>query len=85
MLGADREAGKAEAAQHLAHRTLVQANIEAGLDQRLQVNPSPAYDPVPFRVRSSLHLRRQLGLLLGCQPRLRAGTPPVVEASPSSL
>src|SRR3954453_21607030 len=56
----DRQAGEAEPAQDLADRALVQPDREAGLDQGLEVDPPPAYDPVPVRVRPPLDGGRQL-------------------------
>jgi hypothetical protein len=71
--------GKAKPTQHLADRALMQLDVEAALDDRLQIHPPPTYDTVPLWVRSLLHDRSQLRHLLGCQPRLRPGVGPIVQ------
>ena len=76
----DRHAAEAEPAQHLADRALVQPDREAGLDQRLEVDPAPAHHAVPVRVRPPLHGGRQLGLLLGREPRPAPRPGPVAQA-----
>ena len=80
VLGTHRQAGEAEPAQHLADRALVQPDREPRLDQGLEVHPSPAHHAVPLRVRPPLDGGRQLGLLLGGQPRPRPRAAPVAEA-----
>ena len=58
----------------------MQPDREAGLDQGLQVDPPPAHHAVPVRVRPPLDGGRQLGLLLGREPRLAPRPGPVVQA-----
>src|SRR5689334_3913273 len=78
--GPDRHAGEAEPAQDLADRALAQPDREAGLDQRLEVDPAPPHHAVPVRVRPPLHGGHQLGLLLGRETRLAPRPGPVAQA-----
>jgi hypothetical protein len=80
VLGPHREAGEAEPAQDLADRALVQLDREAGLDQRLEVDPPPADHAVPRRVRSLLDDLFQFPHLLGREPWFRPGMAPVAQA-----
>jgi hypothetical protein len=80
VLRPHRQAGEAEPAQDLADRALVQLDVEAGLDQRLQVGPPPAHHAVRFRVRSLLDDLVQLRHLLGREARLAPRPGPVVQA-----
>jgi hypothetical protein len=66
--------------QQLADRALVQRDVEAGLDQRLQVDPPPAHHAVRLRVRAVVHDLFQLGQLLGREARLAPRPGPVVQA-----
>ena len=63
----------------------MQPDVEAGLDERLQVDPAPAHHPVTLGVRPALHDHRQLGLLRRRQPRLRPSLPPVAQAGEALL
>jgi hypothetical protein len=70
VLGPHREAGEAEPAQDLADRALGQLDREAGLDQRLEVDPPPADHAICLRVRSLLDDLFQLRHRLGREARL---------------
>ena len=70
--------------QQLADRALVQLDVVAGLDQCLEVDPSPTHHAVPIRVRSPLHDRRQLGPLLRGEARLAPRPGPVAQAGEPS-
>lgn len=60
-------------AQQLANRPLVVIDPKAALDQHLQIDAAPAYDPIRLGVRSRLNKARKLTLLLSGQPRRRTG------------
>jgi hypothetical protein len=66
--------------QQLADRALVQRDVEAGLDQRLEVDPPPAHHAVRLRVRAVVHDLFQLGQLLGREARPAPRPAPVVQA-----
>ena len=83
VLRPHRQAGEAEPAQQLADRALVQLDVVAGLDQRLQVDPPPADHAVPRRVRSLLDDLFQFPHLLGREARLAPRPGPVVQAGES--
>jgi hypothetical protein len=80
VLGPHRQAGEAEPAQQLADRARVQIDLEAGLDQRLEVDPPPADHAVPRRVRSLPDDRFQFPHRLGREARLAPRLGPVVQA-----
>ena len=67
-LGADRQPGKAQPVQQLAHRALVELHAPAFTDHPAQVHPAPAHDLIDRRIRSRLDDLGQLGQLLGREP-----------------
>jgi hypothetical protein len=57
----------------------VQVDVKARLDQRLQVDPSPTHNTVPFQVWPLFDHALQRRHLLRRQPRLRPGMGAVVQ------
>src|SRR6185312_12256611 len=72
MLRSHREAPELQLAQPFADRALMHRDVEFGTNPLLKIHTAPAHHPVLFQVRTSLDPCRQLGPLLGRQPRGRS-------------
>ena len=72
--------GKAELSQQRSHITLVIIHAKPFLDDALQIDASPANDPIGAEIRPRINNRRQFGLLIGGQTRLDAPSMQVAQS-----